>query len=701
MAIKKLSVKLLNQIAAGEVVERPASVVKELLENAIDSKASRIVLKVENAGKSLILVTDNGCGIDENELELALEAHATSKIATTEDLACINTLGFRGEALASISSVSKLCLTSRTKDSETAHAIYAQGLEKDNTIYPAAHPVGTSVEVCELFFNTPARRRFLKSDKTESFHIRDVFVKTALANPSIQFEFINDEKRMLFVKEVEKSTKENLANRIASLIGSEFTQSLYSACNTQALSVEGFILPPPESEADCASDLIYIFLNSRVIADRVLMHAIRQAYITVYGRSCPCRVVLYLRCDPKDVDVNVHPRKDEVRFHEQRLVHDTLLETLAATLLEYENLSSRQHQSDIFEGSDCLSDTQSADDNNHVHPSSDLFVPSADNVLVSASDKAETPDSHVIGRDDLSFLNSNNIVAASDSTKVFNLNDFVQKADESTAVTTDSLSGAAGRDNERSFSSNSNGTKLSPASNAMHASRQVSCGKTVEFASAYERQMQQTQHKDFIDLAPIQVQSLNISGIKGLFYYGTVLSQVFFVRYDSAYYLIKIKDFILSYRAYEYTLLFRINNIDRHALTMPFEFRVDRDLLKKLKLMNFNFERLGFEIAFKTMSVVIKAVPKALKEMPLNSSMLTILQLFSDYQSNLQNSECPYALAKKMFECTDNMTFNENQLLDILQKCSFADFFKLLNPGSVKEVDIATLALELLNSKDS
>ena len=185
MPIRRLSVQLANQIAAGEVVERPSSVVKELLENAVDAKATKIVCDLKNSGKTLIRVRDNGQGIPHEELPLALAPHATSKIATLEDLEAILTLGFRGEALASIAAVSKLTLTSRTKDEDHAFSVEVEGPQQDPEINPAAHPVGTSVEVCELFFNTPARRRFLRSDRTEFMHIREIFVRTALANPHI------------------------------------------------------------------------------------------------------------------------------------------------------------------------------------------------------------------------------------------------------------------------------------------------------------------------------------------------------------------------------------------------------------------------------------------------------------------------------------------------------------------------------------
>ena len=193
-SIKLLSKQLASQIAAGEVVERPASVVKELLENAVDAGGTSILCEIRNAGKVLVRVRDNGKGIVKDELPLALAPHATSKISTSDDLNSITTLGFRGEALASIASVSKLTLTSKTADEENAFAVSVEGPEQNPVIIPAAHPTGTTVDVCELFFNTPARRRFLKSDRTEFLRIKDIFVRVALAHPTLAFELKNDGK---------------------------------------------------------------------------------------------------------------------------------------------------------------------------------------------------------------------------------------------------------------------------------------------------------------------------------------------------------------------------------------------------------------------------------------------------------------------------------------------------------------------------
>lgn len=369
MPIKRLSVQLANQIAAGEVVERPASVVKELMENAIDAKANTITLEIRNAGKSLIKVTDNGVGIPHDELALALAPHATSKISTIEDLEAICTLGFRGEALASIASVSKLTLISRTATDPHAYQVEVVGAEHNPVVSPSVHMVGTSVIVRELFFNTPARRRFLKSDKTELNHIKDLFIRLALVNYHISFKLIVDNKAIL---NIPASSKENILQRIGKLLGSEFSKEgwyfdntslqfqnfvqnkeleflantiqakfgIYSLAETnQSLSEKeelqrhkvsmfGVLLRPPTLSKSLPDKLV-TFLNGRCIADRMVNHAIKEGYMSAMQARDdsfkPCiRGVIFMACDPHVVDVNVHPRKDEVRFHDSNYIHDQI-----------------------------------------------------------------------------------------------------------------------------------------------------------------------------------------------------------------------------------------------------------------------------------------------------------------------------------------------------------------------------------------
>lgn len=375
MPIKKLSVQLANQIAAGEVVENPASVVKELLENAIDAHATAITLEVKEAGKLLIKVTDNGSGIPQEELPLALAPHATSKISELEDLDAIVTLGFRGEALASIAAVSKLSLVSNTIHQDHGYKVEVEGPEQNPYIYPAAHPVGTSVIVRELFFNTPARRRFLKSDRTELSKIRDIFTRIALVNYTCEFRFIVDGKMVL---QLPATNRFGLPQRIAKLLGAEYKGPLIKLDNFDpnfqqhmvrlyedehfGLEGAGLRIPPvlgihgvlvyPEVARKGIPDKLVFFLNGRCMGDKLVAKAIREGFAqalhsgTDYKPSV--RGVLFLECDPHIVDVNVHPRKDEVRFHNSNVIFDCIVFTIKTALLLHGITARSIGQSDFI-----------------------------------------------------------------------------------------------------------------------------------------------------------------------------------------------------------------------------------------------------------------------------------------------------------------------------------------------------------------
>ena len=375
MPIKKLSVQLANQIAAGEVVENPASVVKELLENAIDAHATAISLEVKEAGKLLIKVTDNGSGIPQEELPLALAPHATSKISELEDLDAIVTLGFRGEALASIAAVSKLSLVSNTIHQDHGYKVEVEGPEQNPYIYPAAHPVGTSVIVRELFFNTPARRRFLKSDRTELSKIRDIFTRIALVNYTCEFRFIVDGKMVL---QLPATNRFGLPQRIAKLLGAEYKGPLIKLDNFDpnfqqhmvrlyedehfGLEGAGLRIPPvlgihgvlvyPEVARKGIPDKLVFFLNGRCMGDKLVAKAIREGFAqalhsgTDYKPSV--RGVLFLECDPHIVDVNVHPRKDEVRFHNSNVIFDCIVFTIKTALLLHGITARSIGQSDFI-----------------------------------------------------------------------------------------------------------------------------------------------------------------------------------------------------------------------------------------------------------------------------------------------------------------------------------------------------------------
>ena len=329
--IELLSPRLANQIAAGEVVERPASVIKELLENSLDSGARRIDVEVEQGGVKLLRVRDDGGGISADDLPLALARHATSKIRDLEDLERVMSLGFRGEALASISSVARLTLTSRTQDAEQAWQVETEGRDMAPRVQPAAHPVGTSVEVRDLFFNTPARRKFLKTEKTEFDHLQEVIKRLALARFDVGFHLRHNGKTILSLHEACDETAR--ARRVASVCGPAFLeQAMPIEVERNGLHLWGWVGLPTFSRSQ--ADLQYFFVNGRAVRDKLVAHAVRQAYRDVLFNGRHPTFVLFLEVDPAVVDVNVHPTKHEVRFRDGRMVHDFLYGTLHRALAD-------------------------------------------------------------------------------------------------------------------------------------------------------------------------------------------------------------------------------------------------------------------------------------------------------------------------------------------------------------------------------
>ena len=336
MPIKILSPQLANQIAAGEVVERPASVVKELVENSLDAGANKIQIDIENGGANLIRIRDNGCGIPKEELSLALARHATSKITDLDDLEAILSLGFRGEALASISSVSRLTLTSRTEAQTEAWQVYAQGRDMETTIKPASHPVGTTVEVANLFFNTPARRKFLRTDKTEFSHIDEVIRRIALTKFSTAFTLTHNGK---IIRQYRPAFDLNQQlKRVSAICGDDFVKNaLRIDWKHDDLHLSGWVATPNFSRTQ--NDLSYCYINGRMVRDKVISHAIRQAYAQYLPTDAYPAFVLFIDLNPHDVDVNVHPTKHEVRFHQQRLIHDFIYEGISHALNNQEQLN--------------------------------------------------------------------------------------------------------------------------------------------------------------------------------------------------------------------------------------------------------------------------------------------------------------------------------------------------------------------------
>ena len=323
-SIAQLDDKLINQIAAGEVIERPASLLKELLENSVDAGATCINIDIERGGLKRITVRDNGSGIREQELPLALSRHATSKINKFEDLFNVHTLGFRGEALPSIAAVSRLSVQSRV-DGAQGFAIQVNGGETAGAVKPIAHPKGTTVEMTDLFYNTPARRKFLRAEKTEFKHCDEVVRRVALSHFYLEIRFIHDGKTIFHC--LPGDTEHQRVQRIARLCGTPFSeQSFYIEDEVEVMSLSGWIGLPTFSRSQ--RDLQYFFVNGRAVKDNLIAHAVRRGYQDVLYHGRHPAFVLFFNIKPQLVDVNVHPAKSEVRFKESRGVHDYIYRTL-------------------------------------------------------------------------------------------------------------------------------------------------------------------------------------------------------------------------------------------------------------------------------------------------------------------------------------------------------------------------------------
>ncbi len=321
--IRPLPDILINQIAAGEVVERPASVVKEVLENALDADSRAIEIQLEQGGVRRIRISDDGCGIEKEQLALALDRHATSKIASLDDLERVGTMGFRGEALAAIAAVARTTITSRATGAP--HAWRIDGM--DRNVAPAALNAGTVVEVADLYYNTPARRKFLKTEATEFAHCDEMFRRAALARPDVAFQFAHNGRILHRLQPADP------ARRIAALMGDDFLEHARMVeADAGALRLTGFACVPAYSRAN--RDAQYFFVNGRYVRDKLLSHAARQAYADVlHGQRHPA-YVLFLELDPAGVDVNVHPAKIEVRFRESRAVHQFVFHAIRRALAE-------------------------------------------------------------------------------------------------------------------------------------------------------------------------------------------------------------------------------------------------------------------------------------------------------------------------------------------------------------------------------
>jgi len=350
--IQKLPDNLINQIAAGEVIERPASVVKELLENSIDATASDVVIDIEKGGIQRIAIRDNGTGIEEQQLTIALTRHATSKIRTIDDLQNIHSLGFRGEALPSIASISRLTITSNTHQSNQGWSLHTEGGRSELETKPAAHGKGTSIEVNDLFYNTPARRKFLRTEKTEYSHCEQVVKRLALANFHVAISFRHNQKTVYSLPVAH--TIEQKLKRLEKLLGKPFVEhNIYIEREISGLKLFGWVAAPTFSRSQ--ADLQFQYVNSRHIRDKTFSHAIKLAFQDVLYHGRHPAYVLFLEIDPTEVDVNAHPAKHEVRFHNSRALHDFVRQTVKQAVSEVR--SSSIDTGDLNKLSNSQSDT--------------------------------------------------------------------------------------------------------------------------------------------------------------------------------------------------------------------------------------------------------------------------------------------------------------------------------------------------------
>ena len=407
--IHPLSSQLADQIAAGEVIERPASVVKELVENSLDAGATRIEVDIEGGGVQRIRVVDNGAGIHAEDLALALQRHATSKIASVQDLMQVQSLGFRGEALPSIASVSRLEITSRTQDAE--HAWRLRG-EEDACAEPAAHPVGTRIEMRDLFYAVPARRKFLRTERTEFSHIEEHLRRLALSHPEVGFRLSNNGREVWDLAPVQNEAGQHA--RLRSLLGAPFAEAVWSLdTQREDLSLQGWIAAPTYARAQ--ADQQYFFVNGRVVRDRVVAHAVRQAYRDVLYHGRHPAFVLFLTVPADAVDVNVHPAKHEVRFREQRRIHDFLFSALHHAIAEQRPQVSSSESTFSASSSPASSATSSLASNASSQAAPQIHAQARMPGLVSASLQVQEPSAHYVAEPTQAETSAADLLPVSDS----------------------------------------------------------------------------------------------------------------------------------------------------------------------------------------------------------------------------------------------------------------------------------------------
>lgn len=672
--IRRLSKQLASQIAAGEVVERPSSVVKELLENAVDAHGTHILCEIKEAGKLLIRVRDNGTGIVKDELPLALAPHATSKIYSSDDLNSITTLGFRGEALASIASVSKLTLTSKTKDEDNAYCVKVEGPEQEPLIAPAAHPDGTTVDVCELFFNTPARRRFLKSDRTEFLRIKDTFIRIALAHPDTGFELVNEGKTVFKVSK--SSLNEGIdLKRTAILLGSDFSQEgIKVLCEDPNLKMEGMLLPPPSVEQS-VSEQVYLFLNGRPIADKVVTHALKEAFFEVLGRTLPIRCVLYLEVKPDEVDVNVHPRKDEVRFHEPSLIHDLITDALVLALRKANIGPHSVGQSELDFATDKTpivgyvdaNKTESPhaasfDINNEALPAFPTGVSSFFNGASVNTPKGSGSISSSSGSLDGSV--SSNRVSAGNYHSTFSNQDALQR----------NINVYKSAVNASNVGVNANVNLNEPGIEQRVYSNSIGSAVSGVAPTAFVNVPNSNLENGFVPNGSENTENNIASNLlpNGILFLDLTDRNVALIKLSKKYYLISLKKLKSIKVALEYQNSVKNASVLKQRLLMPFSFTVDPSLAKSLKYCTIALGRLGFGVKIFRNRIELTEIPALLKGIDLASVSKKIFLIVCAEFSTIEEGNCPQKLSSIVgYESPKSSEILENEakgLLSILDK---------------------------------
>ncbi|ABR74357.1 DNA mismatch repair protein MutL [Actinobacillus succinogenes] len=575
MPIQILPPQLANQIAAGEVVERPASVVKELVENSLDAGATRIQIDIENGGATLIRIRDNGFGIPKEELSLALARHATSKIATIDDLEAILSFGFRGEALASISSVSRLTLTSRTADQQEAWQVFVQGREQESTVNPASHPVGTTVEVANLFFNMPARRKFLRTDKTEFGHIDEVIRRIALAKSHIAFTLTHNGKIVRQYKSAVEDTQK--LKRLAAICGNDFVrQALYIDWKHDNLHLSGWVTTPTFARQQ--NDLSYCYVNGRMVKDKVINHAIRQAYAEHLGSERYPAFVLFLDLNPNDVDVNVHPTKHEVRFQQSRLIHDFIFQGVTNALLSAEQF-------------DFSASTESEKNN-------EIREPQADYQNVTPT------------------IRPNRAAAGQN---MFELNSPTQTKQTNVPITTKAYPTPA-HSGQAGYST----TPSNPPPHFMpQSARSVSPFEREKVTKTEQRIYAELLKTPEVEAPPTSIQSSLLSSSSLLHAVALVNNQALLLQRDTAFYLLPLN----KLQKMRLELLLTLPNTPQQMLLIPVVFRLSDKQQAQWRQQKIWFEQSGFEFIENPVQhrITLNAVPQCLRHQNLQKIVIALL----------------------------------------------------------------------------